>query len=48
MIPTELRYIARPVFMKEIKNQKLWNFELGSQRRMKAPIRINVGFQQRG
>ena len=28
--PTELRYVERSVFMKEVKNQNLWNFELGS------------------
>ena len=34
-------------FMKEINNQKLWNFELGSQENMNVPIRIFIGFQQR-
>ena len=29
--PTELRYVERSVFMKEINNQNLRNFELGSQ-----------------
>ena len=29
--PTELRYVERSVFMKEVNIQKLWNFELGSQ-----------------
>ena len=29
--PTELRYVERSVFMKEVNNQNLWNFELGSQ-----------------
>ena len=28
---TELGYIERPVFIKEVNNQKLWNFELGNQ-----------------
>ena len=27
--PTELRYVERSVFMKELNNQNLWNFELG-------------------
>ena len=27
---TELRYVEQSVFMKEVKNQNLWNFELGS------------------
>ena len=30
-IPTELRYVERSVFMKEVNNQNLWIFELGSQ-----------------
>ena len=25
--PTELRYAGRSLFMKEVNNQKLWNFE---------------------
>ena len=29
-ITTELRYVERSVFMKEVNNQNLWNFELGS------------------
>ena len=45
--PTELRYVERSVFMKEVNNQNLWNFELGSQESMKVPIWIIVGFQQR-
>ena len=28
--PTELRYVERSVFMKEVNNQNFWNFELGS------------------
>ena len=44
--PTELRYVERSVFMKEVNNQKLWNFELGSQQNMNVPIRIIIGFQQ--
>ena len=45
--PTELRYIERSVFMKEVNNQNLWNFELGSQENMNIPIWIIIGFQQR-
>ena len=37
-IPTELRYIERSVFMKEVENRHLWNFEVGSQQRMKVPV----------
>ena len=45
--PTELRYIERSVFMKELNFQNLWNFEMGSRKSMNFPIRINIGFQQR-
>ena len=44
--PTELRYVERSVFMKEVNNQNLWNFELGSQENMNVPIWILIGFQQ--
>ena len=44
--PTELRYVERSVFMKEVNNQNLWNFELGSQENMNVPIWITIGFQQ--
>ena len=43
---TELRYIERSVFMKKVKNQNLWNFELGSQENISVPIWIIIGFQQ--
>ena len=33
--------------MKEVKNQNLWDFELGSQENMNVLIWIIVGFQQR-
>ena len=45
--PTELRYIERFVFMKQVNNQNVWNFELGSQEKMNVPIWIIIGFQQR-
>ena len=45
--PTELRYVERSVFMKEVNNQKLWNFELGSHENMNVLIWIIIGFQQR-
>ena len=38
--PTELRYVERSVFKKEVNNQNLWNFELGSQENMNVPIWI--------
>ena len=46
-MPTELIYIERYVFMKEVNNQNLWNFELGSHEIINIPIWIIVGFQQR-
>ena len=42
--PTELRYVERSVFMKEVNNQNLWNFELDSQENMNVPIWIIIGF----
>ena len=42
--PTELRYIERSVFMKDVNNQNLWNFELGSQESMNVLIWIIIGF----
>ena len=44
--PPELRYIERSVFMKQVNNQNVWNFELGSQENMNVPIWIIIGFQQ--
>ena len=44
--PTELRHVERSVFMKEVNNQNLWNFDLGSQESMNVPIWIIIGFQQ--
>ena len=44
--PTELRCVERSVFMKEVNNQNVWNFELGSQKNMNIPIWIIIGFQQ--
>ena len=43
---TELRYVELSVFMKEVNNQTLWNFELGSQENMNVPIWIIIAFQQ--
>ena len=45
--PTELRFVERSVFMKEVNNRNVWNFELGSQENMNVPIWIFIGFQQR-
>ena len=46
-IPTELTYVERSVFMKEVIYQNLWNFELGSQKSMNVPIWIIIEFQLR-
>ena len=45
-IPTELQYIEKSVFMKEVNTQNLWNFELGTQEGINVPIGIIIGFQQ--
>ena len=45
-IPTELQYIERSVFFKEVNSQTLWTFELGTPEGIKVPIWIIVGFQQ--
>ena len=44
---TVLRYIERSVYMKEINNPNLWNFELGFQKSMGVPVWTIIGFQQR-
>ena len=44
--PTELRYVERSVFVKQVNNQNVWNFELGIQENMNVPIWILIGFQQ--
>ena len=45
--PTELKHIERSVFMKEVKSQNLWNFELGPQESMNVPIWTIIGSQRR-
>ena len=45
-IPTELRYVEKSVFMKEVNTQNLWSFELGTQEGINVPIYIIIGFQQ--
>ena len=45
-IPTDLQYIERSVFMKEVNTQNLWNFKLGTQESINVPIWIIIGFQQ--
>ena len=44
--PTQLNYIERSVFMKEVKTQNLWTFELGTQEGINVPIWIFLAFQQ--
>ena len=44
--PTELRYVERSVFIKQVNNQNVWNFELGRHENMNVPSWINIGFQQ--
>ena len=36
--PTELRYVERSVFVKQVNNQNVWNFEFGSQENVNVPI----------
>ena len=45
--PTELRFFRDLIFLKEMNNQNLWNFELGSKESINILIRTNKGFQQR-
>ena len=44
--PTQLRYVERSVFMKEVNTQNLWTFELGTREGINVPIWIIVAFQQ--
>ena len=44
--PTENNYPERSVFMKEVKTQTFWTFELGTQEGISIPSWIFVGFQQ--
>ena len=46
-VPTELQYVERSVFMKEINTQNLWSFELGTHEEINIPIWIFIGLQQR-
>ena len=45
-IPTELQYIERSVYMKEVNTQNLWIFEIGTQEGINVPIWIIIGIQQ--
>ena len=44
--PTQINYPERSVFMKEVKTQNVWTFELGTQEGVNIPTWIIVGFQQ--
>ena len=45
-IPTELQYIEKFVFIKDVNTQNLSNFELGTQEGIRVLIWIIIGFQQ--
>ena len=45
-LPTELNYVERSVFMRELNTQNLWNFEMGTQEGINVPIWITASFQQ--
>ena len=45
-IPTELWYVEKSIFMKEVNTQNLWSFELGTQEGVNVPIWVIEGFQQ--
>ena len=44
-IPTELRYVERSSFIKEVNTQILWSFDLGTQEGINVPIWTIVGSQ---
>ena len=44
--PTEIRYIEPSVFMKEVKNQNLWEFETTNPENISVSVLAIVGFQQ--
>ena len=45
--PTELQYVERSVFMKEVNTENFWIFELSTQEGINSPIWIILAFQQR-
>ena len=45
--PKELRYIQRPVLLKDVNHECLGTFELVSQQEINVPMWTIVGFQQR-
>ena len=44
--PTQIHYLERSVFMKEVNTQNFWTFELGAQEGVNIPTWIFVAFQQ--
>ena len=44
--PTNIHYLERSVFMKEVITQNFWTFELGTQEGVNVPIWVFVAFQQ--
>ena len=44
-IATELRYIEKSVFMKEVNTRNFWSFELGTQKVINVPMWNFVGIQ---
>ena len=44
---TELKYVERSVFMKQVNTHRLWTFELGIQEGVNVPIWIIISCQQR-
>ena len=44
--PTQIHYLERSVFMKEVNTQNFWTFELGTQEGVNIPTWIFVAFQQ--
>ena len=44
--PTELQYVEKSVFMKEVNTQSFWTFELGTQEGLNVPLWTIVGFHQ--
>ena len=43
--PTELQYVERSVFMKEVNTQTLWTLDLGTQEGINVAINTINGFQ---
>ena len=45
--PTELHYIERVVFRKDVNTNNIWTFELGKSNNESCPIFVIVGLQAR-